>query len=219
MADIIEKNGKLYKVTHRSVQAGAGNRAPSIKTERAVPYYHIVNVKAKICGGGTVAAPYDFFSEKPVNKPIDGNFTNEGIRHDMRIFGIKGVIKPFVMGTADADTVSLINALYESSWTLKLGEGTEILSGLFADILPKPIINVLDSATPTYTARYEDKEHYDNGFVLLRKEPGTIDPLGTKDSTSVVVSFKPATFPATVVDTISLGIVLLTVPIREFPNG
>ena len=212
---VIVKNGKTFVVRRKVVPSGSEN---TIITERAVPYYHIVNVKATICSGGNTPSTYEFFSAKPTNKPIDGNFTNEGIRHDMRIYGIKAFIKPFIMGTADADTVSLISALYSSAWTLKLGEGTEVLTGIMSDILPKVKTPVLVAATPTYTVQYEEKSEND-GYYIFRKEPGTIDQLSVREKTSVNVQFKPDTFPATVVNTVYLGIVLLTVPVREFPNG
>lgn len=212
---IIEKNGKMYVVRKRVVPSSAEN---AVVTERAVPYYHIVNVYTTICGASNTPANYEFFSVKPADKPIDGNFTTEGIRHDMKIYGIRGFIKPFIMGAADADTVSLIASLYASAWTLKLGEGTEVLTGLMADILPKPKVSVLVGATPTYLVQYEERTE-NEGYMLLRKEPGTIDQLSVREKTSVNVEFKPDSFPATVVQTVYLGISLLTVPVREFPNG
>jgi len=208
----VNKGGKLIPVNEAGVQQ------PTVKTGapiqpiariiRALPYYHIVNLSDDIGSDGF----YEFFKEVP-DDPTNGNFIDNGIKNDMEIHGIKMIL--FDKPVCSADEYSVIQAVEQGTFVLKIGPENNAFSGLIKEIMPKKIVYPLVAATPTYVVHFENqngRDYYIFGessdkhdwFIASSKVPVYVE---VRLNTSLLPSSLPSDF--------RIGVGLLTIPRKE----
>ncbi len=126
----------------------------------------------------------------------------------MNINGIKLLL--FDNPAADADYYSVLNAVLQGYWTLKLGAEVDAYSGLCKDIAPDRVVERISDTT--WSIVYNDR-----GYVYFDNGMGQPDAFAVTEKTSVWVEFHAYTpsLPASLPDGFRFGISLWTTPKKE----